>query len=241
MKKKVMNKRIMDKIIKKYKILNIITIILLIISLTSNIYLIHYLKTNKITKIKTIYKVKVPENILFLGDSITYEYQLDKYYKNHNVVNSGICGDVTDDILNNLQERVYQYNPSKIFLLIGTNDVGKKKDEKTIISNIEKIIKTIKEKKPEVQIYLESIYPVNDTDEDKIDHEMVEERQNSEIKEINEQLKNYCKTNNIKYINLYNDLVNKEGNLDLKYTKDGLHISDEGYQLITEKLKEYLK
>ena len=49
-----------------------------------------------------------------------------------------------------------------------------------------------------------------------------------------------CKDNNIEYINLYDELVDKDGNLNIDYTKDGLHMSEEGYEVITKKLKKYL-
>ena len=38
------------------------------------------------------------------------------------VVNSGVSGDKTNDILDNMEERIYRYNPSKVVILVGTND-----------------------------------------------------------------------------------------------------------------------
>ena len=54
-------------------------------------------------------------NYLFLGDSITDFYDLDEYYKDLPVVNSGVSGNTTADILNDMKNRVYNYNPSKYF------------------------------------------------------------------------------------------------------------------------------
>ena len=48
---------------------------------------------------------KVPDNYLFLGDSITDFYDLDKYYKDLPVVNSGISGNTIDDILKDMKKR----------------------------------------------------------------------------------------------------------------------------------------
>ena len=99
-----------------------------IIVLILGFVIFHYISFdhNKV-KTKTIKTYKdryiIPENIVFLGDSITYYYDLDKYYPDNNVVNSGICGDVSEDILNDMYNRVYKYNPSIVFLLIGTNQL----------------------------------------------------------------------------------------------------------------------
>ena len=181
------------------------------------------------------------ENIVFLGDSITDFYDLDKYYEGYNIVNSGISGNTTEDILNDMYNRVYKYNPSKVILLIGTNDINVKIEEDDTISNIKDIVKNIKKNRPNTKIYVESIYPINNTDDEKIEHYMVGVRTNEIIKKYNKRIKEYCNKNNVIYINMYNELRDEDGNLKLEYTKEGLHISDEGYEVITKILKKYIQ
>ena len=53
-------------------------------------------------------------NYLFLGDSITDFYDLDKYFNDYKVVNSGISGNQTSDIYKDIKKRAYVYNPSTI-------------------------------------------------------------------------------------------------------------------------------
>ena len=181
------------------------------------------------------------ENIVFFGDSITDFYDLNKYYKGYNVVNSGISGNQTISLINEIKNRVYIYNPTKVFILIGTNDlVESNRTNEEIVENIEKIVNGIKENRPKAKIYVESIYPVNNTDNKKVVHSTTKTRSNKRIKKINILIKEMCKDNNIEYINLYDELVDKDGNLNIDYTKDGLHMSEEGYEVITKKLKKYL-
>ena len=40
---------------------------------------------------------------------------------------------------------------------------------------------------------------------------------------------------------MYDKLIDKDGNLKLEYTNEGLHISDEGYKVITKVIKKYIK
>ena len=174
-------------------------------------------------------------DIIFLGDSLTDCYDLNKYY-NFPIVNSGVSGWTTDDILNHLNEKVFQYNPKKLVLLIGTNDINRDKDSNYITSNIEKIVKKIKEKRPKVTIYVESLYPINHTASEKINQQTVGKRTNQTIMEINKKLRKYCSVNNIKYIDMYPILIDKKGNLRLEYTKEGLHINEKGYQVITKRI-----
>ena len=179
-------------------------------------------------------------NYLFLGDSITDFYDLDKYYEGYKVVNSGISGDQTSDILDDLQKRAYVYNPSTIFLLIGTNDYIHHKKEDETVNNIKEIVEKLNKNLPNAKIYLESIYPINNTDDSKISKPMVGIRINDSIKKINSELKKYCNDKNCTYLDMYSLLEDKDGNLKLEYTKEGLHMSDKGYEVITKELKKYM-
>ena len=199
--------------------------------------------TNKELK-KEVYTLKETNknytNYLFLGDSITDYYDLDKYYEGYKVVNSGVSGNQTSDILDDLKKRAYVYNPSTIFLLIGTNDYIHDKKEDETINNIKEIVDKLNKNLPNAKIYLESIYPINNTDDKKIFKSVVNVRNNTSIKKINSELKKYCNDKNCTYLDMYSLLEDKDGNLKLEYTKEGLHMSDKGYEVITKELKKYM-
>lgn len=193
-------------------------------------------KTKVITKKEEV--VVMDDNYLFLGDSITEQYDLDEYYNDLPVVNSGISGNKTKDLLNDLNNRVYQYNPSKVFLLIGTNDIQSKVEDDVIINNIKKILEDIHENRPYAKLYLEAIYPVDEGSSG------AQDRTNKEIQSINASLEDYCKKNDITFIDMYDLLLDPESDKDRlfeDYSKDGLHITDEGYEVITEELMKYIK
>ena len=105
-------------------------------------------------------------NIVFLGDSITESYDLEKYFPGMPVINSGVWGNITDEVLSRLGEDVAAYNPGKVFLLIGINDVGRGRTNDDIAGRIEEIITGIKENCPLAEIYLISVYPLNISDFD---------------------------------------------------------------------------
>lgn len=176
-------------------------------------------------------------NYLFLGDSITEYYDLDKYFPDMPVVNSGVAGDTTEDILDNMKERVYDYNPSKVFILIGTNDLRDDKSVEVVVENIKKIIDGIKQNRKVAEIYLESIYPVNKG----INKSVVGLRDNDDINEINEQIEEYADNEDITFINTHELLVDDDGLLNEDYTADGLHLNDKGYEVVSKTLKKYLK
>ena len=141
-----------------------------------------------------------------------------------------------------MKKRVYDYNPSKVFLLIGVNDLYEGKSKEDIVKDIKEIIDLIKENRPYAKIYLESLYPVNKTDDEKIEEDIRNyEFSNDDIKDINKKLESLAKDEKITYIDMFSELVDDEGNLKIEYTNEGLHISDEGYDKITEVLNKYIK
>ena len=191
------------------------------------------------------------ESIVFLGDSITSRCDLNKYFPNYNVYNSGIAGNMTKDILDNMENRVFVYNPTKVFILIGTNDlVYSGLDNDGIKNNIEEIINKIYEKNSNTKIYLESIYPVNNS----LNKEIVETRTNDNIKDLNNKIEKICNNNKCTYINMYDNLTDKNGNMKRIYTVampsipyekriytvDGLHLNKIGYKAVANKLIKYL-
>lgn len=228
-------------------------ILICIISLVCNlIFVVIFISTNRVNsqnnKIKSttikkeIKKDYSKENIVFLGDSITDWCPFEALYdKDIPIVNSGRAGYKTFSILEEMNDLVYKYNPTKVFILIGTNDLNTHSGKDQLINNIKKIIKGIKKNRPNCKIYVESIYPVNKTDKDKIDIDKVSERENDEIKKVNQKIKNVCKKQKVKYIDVYKYLVDEEGNLMLEYTKDGLHLSDLGYLKVTKVLTPYVE
>ena len=135
---------------KKNKIIIILLTLLLISSVLLNVFLF---KNNKKNIIKKDVIIK-DENIVFFGDSITHQYTLEKFYPKNIVINSGIDGNVTKDLIGRIENDVYRYNPSKVFLLIGINDKCRDVSDKDILKNIQKIINGIKINRRYSDIYV---------------------------------------------------------------------------------------
>ena len=239
--------------IDKTLILSVFIIVVIGVLITFAVFSIVNLITGNI-KTKTVVKKEVvtkkvvknvmDENVIFLGDSLTSMYDVNTYFDSHNVINSGISGESTNEVMSSLKDRVFIYNPSKVFLLIGTNDFDEANhgeyNEDTTVNNIKTIIEDIKENRKFAEIYVESVYPVNNGDDPKIKHFMVGRRTNEDIISLNKKIKSLTKKEKVKYINVYDKLIDEEGSLNIDYTTDGLHINDTGYEVITGIINNYL-
>jgi lysophospholipase L1-like esterase len=222
------------------------TLKILLISLLAFLLVLVGAAANNITNIKlnkegktqqTIEKEeKKTENIVFLGDSITEIYPLEDIFGKVPIVKSGISGYRTKDILEQLRKMVYQYNPSKVILLIGTNDYLDDSTPDEVASNIKEIVQEIHKHRKNTEIYIESIYPINKN----LKKEMVANRDNDKIIETNKKIKDICKEKNLTYIDMYNELIDEDGNFNKKYTYDGLHPNTLGYARISQVLSQYI-
>lgn len=235
-KNEFVKKSLLRKVVSFYRTICVILLIALMILL--------YFYVNKKEEINVIKKEKITNpNVLMLGDSITEIYDLNEFYgEDKLIVNSGISGNRINDILNNMKSRVYAYNPSKIFLLIGINDIlWDNANEDYIYDKTIELVDHIHEKLPNTKIYIESIYPYNDELKNHLDGAPDSEGVSNTITNVNSRLKEYTlKYDYTKYINLYDSLKDENNEFDLKYTDDGLHPNEEGYKVITDILKKYM-
>jgi len=206
-------------------------ILLLIISI-----ILFKVNSRVVEKVETKTYKEQDTNYVFLGDSITEFYELDDYFIGYNTVNSGIAGNFTTDLLKDLDNRVYIYNPSDVFLLIGTNDLTNNETIEEIAENIKEIVEEINENRKYAKMHIISVLPVNSS----VNKKIVSVRDNDDIKELNVLIKKYCDLNDIDYIDLYSKLVDEEDNLNEDYTEDGLHLNDDGYKIVTQELKKYM-
>ena len=89
---------------------------------------------HKVSHFRTLPNTK--GEIIFLGNSITDYCEWSELFQNSKIKNRGISGDVTDGVLERLDE-VTESKPSKIFLMIGINDLSRGKSEEYIFNNQE--------------------------------------------------------------------------------------------------------
>lgn len=206
--------------------------IILTVSIIFNIFLF-----NK----KNIIEYKNDENIIFFGDSITEGYRLDKYFPKKNVVNKGISGNRTTDLVNRIDKDVYEYNPSKTLILIGINDLAMETEKEDILENIQLIINGLQINRKNSEIYVESVYPVNKDLIIEKNTSFAYTLDNVKVMNLNNDLKKMCEENDITYIDVYSKLIDDNNNLKSNYTYDGVHLTDLGYLKITSVLKDYVK
>lgn len=171
--------------------------------------------------------------ILFLGNSITEGGDWKKLLGDSTVVNRGIGGDVTFGVLKRLDE-VARFKPSKVFLLIGINDLSKGIPEEVVLQNIFTIVSELKTKSPGTTVFVQSLLPVNPS----FKNFPAGYALNESVIAINTQLSKIEKKFGYTYIDIFKGFADKDGLMTTRFSTDGLHLNLAGYQHWVKMLKE---
>lgn len=196
-------------------------------------------KTNDRKKtFRVINEVARANSITFVGDSLTDFFPIQDFFPEYVIYNRGIAGDCTRDVLKRL-DNIIELQPRRIFIQIGTNDLGKNVKPQKIVDNIKKIIETLEANIAGVEIVVISLYPVSH-------HKMwlspflAGLRTKNKIMEVNRLLIELTKAKGLKYIDLHSQLVGNKMRINHDYTIEGLHISGVGYGVIAKALAPYI-
>lgn len=175
--------------------------------------------------------------IVLFGDSLTDFYPVQDYFPDLTIYNRGIAGDTAKQLYERI-ENIINLSPSEVFLQIGTNDMSNGTSVKKIAERIEKITTTIVDRVPDVKIRIISCYPISKT-------RMIFSplicglRSNKKLVKLNTLLIELSKKYGYEYIDIHSHLTSKKGTMKTEYTVEGLHLSTEGYKVISNILKDY--
>jgi lysophospholipase L1-like esterase len=179
-------------------------------------------------------QVPVKKNaIVFLGNSITEAGDWSDVMPEKYILNRGISGDITYGILARL-DKILEYKPSKIFLLIGVNDLKREIPNELIVENYRKIVDQVKAKSSKTKLYLQSVLPINES----LLIEAFESVKMENITYLNDALQQIANEKNVKYVDLWKALADSEEQLKKEFTLDGIHLKPVAYIDWVRYLKE---
>lgn len=180
-----------------------------------------------------------PKGVVFVGDSLTQRYPLNEFYPGMHVYNRGIDGDTTVGVLKRLDVSVFDLKPSVVVLQIGTNDLQVADlNKETTIANIHQIVTTIQSTDPTINILLVSLYPVNLSIDKLVNKFIVGPRKNEDIMAINQAI---ATIQGVTFVDAYPHLLNEDKELNMQFSKEGLHLSLAGYATITPLIKSAIE
>lgn len=168
--------------------------------------------------------------ILFVGSS---SFRLWKNVKtdlsNQNILNRAFGGATLLDMLYYKDKNLLNYNPSKIVMYCGENDVAssEKVDGKEVFKRFKKLYKIIKKQYPNVPFVFVSIKP-----------SILRWSMKDRMMDANERISRYLShKKQTTFVNVWDAMLeNGEPKKDI-FIQDNLHMNSKGYAIWVEKLK----
>ncbi|RJX25254.1 MAG: hypothetical protein C4537_04580 [Acholeplasma sp.] len=172
---------------------------------------------------------------ILVGDSII-AFMLMKKYGFESWINMGIAGDTTTGVMERL-DAVIRQKPKKVIVSVGSNDL--------VLTNhsLEEIAYHLRDimiilKSHDIDVYYLLVTPICSSCEH-ANHLYIANRTNEMIYQLNQIIKHTLLNTDI--IDTYTPLTNTHNELDSRYSKDGIHLNDLGYQIFTQTIHDALR
>lgn len=170
--------------------------------------------------------------VVFLGDSITEDWNLAQYFPGKPYVNRAVSGETTSQMLVRTFPDVIDLHPAVMVLMGGTNDIAANNGPETI-QMVEENIQAITElaEKHGIKVVLGAVMPVNDYEIGPVGP-MTRLHPAAQIVALDKWIHDYAERSGAIYCDLYAAVVDDKGFLRQGYSLDGLHPNVKGYQLM---------
>jgi lysophospholipase L1-like esterase len=173
----------------------------------------------------------VYETIVFVGSSSIRTWEgLEENFPEQQIINSGFGGSQASDLLAYCDELILKYNPNKVFIYEGDNDLAEGKKPKGIINTIMEIIHRIHAKNKDTKIILISIKPSIA----RWALKRKSKRLNRKLHKLSEQ------DDRIFLADIWNPMLYGRKLIPDLYIEDGLHMNAKGYEIWHSVLKPFV-
>lgn len=173
-------------------------------------------------------------DVVFYGNSITFEGDFHNYFPDVKICNLGCNGDNLDDLI--FRSFMIKYvNPSKIFILGGINHFNY-----ISLNDFKKkyriMVDSVRTQNPHAQIYLQSVLPFNSSMRLGIKYGGCQEK----LKKANKFIFELSEEKKCVFIDLYS-IYQENDSLPQRYTRDGVHLLPSAYTKWANILSSYIK
>lgn len=171
------------------------------------------------------------ETVVFTGSSsIRFWENLQEMFPDKNIVNSGFGGSMASDLLVYLDDLVLDYEPNKVFIYEGDNDIEKPKGINRVYRQISRIVKRIHKHDKDIEIVLIGVKPSPERWQLRDKYVVL----NSKLQALS------ANTANLDFAPIWDSFLD-EGQLrnDI-YLDDGLHLNERGYAILNALIQPFL-
>lgn len=174
-----------------------------------------------------------PGGIVFTGSSsIRFWQSLEEEFPNRNIINTGFGGSKASDLEKHLFPLVIRFEPKKVFIYEGDNDIWADVNVSQIMESLDNIVSRIQVINPYTEVVLISAKP---------SPSRWSKKENYVI--LNQMMAQYAQSKEqVEFLSVWDVLLDENGNPRPElYIQDQLHLNAEGYKLWSEAFRPFLK
>ncbi len=171
------------------------------------------------------------ETVVFTGSSSIRTWNnLEKLFPNHQIINTGFGASQATDLLAYTDELILMFNPYKVFIYEGDNDISVNKRPKEIVNTTLEIIKRIRDKNSDTQIILIAAKPST-----------IRWSLKRKYKNLNRKFKRLCKKDNLlQFADVWKPMLQGRKLKKDIFEEDGLHMNSKGYEIWYTVIKSFI-
>ncbi|MBT8322447.1 MAG: G-D-S-L family lipolytic protein [Eudoraea sp.] len=175
---------------------------------------------------------KSKATIVFTGSSSIRTWEdLQKVYPDYQVVNSGFGGSHASDLLAYADELILRFDPLKVFIYEGDNDLAERKRPRKIIKDLQSILEKIWMENPRTEVVLIAAKP-----------SLSRWHLRRKFQRFNRKTERMAsKHPSLAFADVWSVMLEGEKiNKDL-FIEDGLHMNQKGYDIWKQVLDPFVK
>ena len=170
---------------------------------------------------------------IFTGSSTIRMWStLSSTFPNHSILNTGFGGSKAPDLETHLFPLVIRFEPSRVFIYEGDNDIWAGEEVAVILTSLDNIVNRLQLINPKTEIFLIGAKPSPSRWEKKANYEI-----------FNQKLSEYCLAKEgVNFVDTWKALTDQEGNPRPElFIQDQLHLNAVGYEIWTEIFKPFFE
>ncbi len=172
-------------------------------------------------------------DVVMVGDSLTERGEWWELLERP-VANRGVAGDTVEAVRARLDD-VAALDPRIVFVLVGINDLLAGASPEALAARHAGLIAELHGRLPRARIVAESLLPIRDEQVAR-DAELT----SATVRRANELCRRGAAAAGADWLDLHARLADPDGELDPRYSSDGLHLSGAGYRAWAAAVPPYL-
>jgi len=203
------------------------------------------IRENKLRRYRGMNAYAKKGETVMVGSSLMEHFMINEFLISEGsdkvVYNRGVAGWRTDELLKDMDACVFELEPKKVFINIGSNDLDRPGDALgRLIKQYRKILRRIRERLPDCLVYVMAYYPVLR------DFEVCESPANAKARSreglelANKAIEALAAELGCEFLDVNHVLKDEDGYLRPEFGADKVHLLPPAYREIFDEIKRYL-